>query len=161
MTPALHSSAPQFSAPQPNQDINIHGYASLFGVSDLSGDRVMKGAFAGSLLSRGDEPLPMLFGHETGEPIGVWDRVVEDTRGLFVAGRILAGSDKSDRTARLVTQRALSGLSIGYRVKRMRPRSSLGVKPGRDLLELDLWEISIVAFPMLRSARLTFTPNPS
>lgn len=161
MSAALTLYTPQSTSPKADQDIYVHGYASLFGVADLSGDRVIKGAFAASLLARAGEPLPMLFGHETTEPIGVWDRVVEDARGLFVAGRILAGSDKSDRIARLVTQRALSGLSIGYRVKRMRPRApNTGPNQGRDLVELDLWEISIVAFPMLRSARLTLSSNP-
>ena len=81
-------------------------------------------------------------------PIGVWDRVVEDETGLFVAGRIL-GEDGAAR--RLVETRAVSGLSIGYRTKRFISRPSTG----RVLTEIDLWEVSVVAFPMLRSARIT------
>lgn len=130
-------------------DLRISGYASLFGQADMSGDSVQRGAFAASLLSMSGR-LPMLFGHETAEPIGVWDRIFEDQTGLFVSGRVIGGNSKSDRTARLIREGALSGLSIGYRAKRASRKGS-----GRTLLELDLWEVSVVAFPMLRSARIT------
>lgn len=130
-------------------DLHISGYASLFDQVDLSGDSVRRGAFSASLLSREDK-LPMLFGHQTETPIGVWDRVVEDGRGLFVSGRLLAGSSLSDQTARLIRAGAVSGLSIGYRTRRQEQQPR-----GRRLLELDLWEVSVVAFPMLRSARIT------
>ena len=135
--------------------VMVSGYASVFSKPDLSGDRVMRGAFAASLLSLAGRPLPMLFGHETVEPIGIWDRVVEDGRGLFVAGRIMTGNARADRIANLVAEGALSGLSIGYRVKRSQRRAN----GGRDLTELDLWEVSIVAFPMLRDARLSVTQS--
>jgi len=128
-------------------DLYISGYASRFDAPDLSGDIVRRGAFSASLLSRAD-PFPMLFGHETNTPVGVWDRVVEDAEGLFVAGRIL---DAHGPTRRLVETRAVSGLSIGYRVKRSISRPS----GGRNLTEIELWEVSVVAFPMLRSARIT------
>ena len=128
-------------------DLLISGYASRFDEPDLSGDIVRRGAFSASLLSRAD-PFPMLFGHGAETPIGVWDRVVEDGEGLFVAGRIL---DTAGPTRRLVETRAISGLSIGYRVKRFDSRPS----GGRILTEIDLWEVSVVAFPMLRSARIT------
>ena len=131
-------------------DLRISGYASLFGQADMSGDVVQRGAFAASLLSMNDR-LTMLFGHETAEPIGVWDRLFEDRTGLFVSGRLIGGNARADRTARLIREGALSGLSIGYRAKRVSRRNS----GGRKLLELDLWEVSVVAFPMLRSARIT------
>lgn len=130
-------------------DLRISGYASLFGQADMSGDVVQPGAFAACLLAMPSR-LPMLFGHETAEPIGVWDRIFEDRAGLFVSGRLIGGHQKTDRTARLIREGALSGLSIGYRVKRA---SRMGT--GRNLIELDLWEVSVVAFPMLRSARVT------
>lgn len=141
--------------------LHISGYASLFNQIDLSGDVVRKGAFSASLLQMKLGKTPMLFGHETHDPIGVWDRVFEDKTGLFVSGRIFRGTDRANRTQKLITEGALSGLSIGYRVKRSSPRPN----SGRDLFELDLWEVSVVAFPMLRLARITqfsyppFTPN--
>lgn len=135
-------------------DMRISGYASLFGQADISGDIVQRGAFAGSLLALTGR-LPMLFGHETAEPIGVWDRIFEDRTGLFVSGRVIGGNAKSDRTVRLIREGALSGLSIGYRPKRAVRRNA----GGRTLLELDLWEVSVVAFPMLRSARIIQIDN--
>ena len=130
-------------------DLRISGYASLFGQADMSGDIVKPGAFAASLLAM-PHRLPMLFGHETAEPIGVWDRLIEDRTGLFVSGRLIGGNARAERTARLIREGALSGLSIGYRARRVARHSR-----GRTLLELDLWEVSVVAFPMLRSARIT------
>lgn len=130
--------------------LRISGYASLFGQSDLSGDRVTRGAFAASLLALPDGRLPMLFGHDTATPIGVWDRLFEDQTGLFVSGRVFGGSDIAKRTARLIQEGAVSGLSIGYRVNRSIRRDG-----GRILSDLDLWEVSVVAFPMLRTARIT------
>lgn len=136
---------------QPTPDLRISGYASLFNRVDMSGDVVRRGAFAVSLLTLGNRKIPMLFGHETQRPIGVWDRIVEDGTGLFVSGRLMGGDSNTDRVKRLTESGALSGLSIGYRTQRSTPRAG----GGRNLVELDLWEVSIVAFPMLRDARIT------
>ena len=130
--------------------MRISGYASLFGKKDLGGDIVRRGAFAASLLSLKNGQIPMLFAHETKDPIGVWHRMFEDATGLFVSGDVFLGEPRADRTARLVRSGALSGLSIGYRATRSRTLNT-----GRELIELDLWEVSIVAFPMLRTARIT------
>ena len=133
------------------ETLRLSGYASLFGQRDLGGDIVHKGAFSASLLSLPDGALPMLFGHETTYPIGVWNRLFEDQKGLFVSGEIFLGEPRADRVARLVRSHALSGLSIGYRPTRARAANG----GGRSLHEIDLWEVSIVAFPMLRNARIT------
>ena len=133
-------------------DLFISGYASRFGEADLSGDIVQRGAFSASLLDRSD-PFPMLFGHQTETPIGVWDRVFEDAQGLFVAGRVL---DAGSAARRLVEEGAVSGLSIGYRARRASSRLSGRPTGGRLLSDIDLWEVSVVAFPMLRSARITY-----
>jgi len=88
--------------------LQISGYASLFHQTDLSGDQVKPGAFSASILALGNGRLPMLFGHETNNPIGVWDRIIEDKTGLFVSGQILGGTAQADRTARLIREGALS-----------------------------------------------------
>lgn len=131
-------------------DLRISGYASLFGQVDLGGDTIMAGAFAASILKLKQGRLPMLYGHETAQPIGVWDRITEDQTGLFVSGYIIQGTKDTQRLSRLIKDGALSGLSIGYRVIRQN-RSARG----RALIELDLWEVSVVAFPMQRDARIT------
>lgn len=134
----------------------LAGYASLFGQIDLSGDVVRPGAFAASILSLGGSPLPMLAGHDTAQPIGAWHRMIEDAKGLYVEGHLLRGHPAADRTARLIEMGAVTGLSIGYQVRRTTPGPS-----GRILHDLDLWEVSLVAFPMLRGARLTTIGEPN
>lgn len=129
----------------------VAGHASLFGQRDMSGDIVQRGAFAASLLAQSGRAFPMLLGHETRRPVGVWDRAVEDKLGLYVEGRLFPGTKRADNAARLVREGAVSGLSIGYRTLR-----SVRQPEGRVLTEIDLFEISLVAFPMLRDARLTF-----
>lgn len=124
----------------------IRGYASRFNERDAGGDRVKRGAFAASLLSRADL-VPMLSDHQ--RPIGRWTRMREDDTGLWVEGEV---TDPS--IARLIRKGSISGLSIGYHTRRASPSGS-----GRDLVEIDLKEVSLVAFPMLRSARIE-NPNP-
>lgn len=130
--------------------LRLTGYASLFGQRDMSGDIVHKGAFAASLLLQSERHFPMLLGHETRKLVGVWDRVFEDAKGLYVAGRIFGGTKRADNAVRLVREGAVSGLSIGYKTLR-----HVREPQGRLLTEIDLFEISLVAFPMLRDARLT------
>lgn len=137
--------------------LRVAGYASLFGQRDMSGDIVRRGAYAASLLTQSSRSFPMLMGHDTKTPIGVWDRVTEDADGLYVSGRLFAGTKRADNALRLVLEGAISGLSIGYRAVRHERR-----KDGRNLTEIDLFEISLVAFPMLRDARIThITPLPN
>lgn len=131
--------------------LRFAGHASLFDVLDLSGDVVRRGAFAGTLLRRGAEGVRMLFQHEVAEPVGVWEELREDARGLYVRGRIVAEGARGRLAARLVAERAVDGLSIGFRVVRARP----GLAGARELLEIDLWEVSIVTFPLLPGARLS------
>ncbi len=133
----------------------VSGYASLFGLADLAGDVVRRGAFARALAGR-RRPLPMLFQHDPADPVGVWTRVYEDARGLRVEGRIVAGTERARSALRLVESGAVDGLSIGYRTRRYRPRPG----GGRELLEVDLWEVSLVTFPMLTGARLDRAPEP-
>lgn len=121
--------------------MKIKGYASRFDERDAGGDRVQRGAFAASLLSQA-RALPMLSDHQ--RQVGVWHRATEDGHGLYVEGEV---TDPALR--RLIRSGRVSGLSIGYRTRRSRDG------PGRrDLLELDLQEISVVAFPMLGTARI-------
>ncbi|MGJ8561086.1 MAG: HK97 family phage prohead protease [Litorimonas sp.] len=121
--------------------MRIKGYASRFNERDAGGDRVQAGAFAASLLSQA-RALPMLSDHQ--RQVGIWHRAIEDKNGLYVEGEVV---DPALR--RLIRSGRISGLSIGYRTRRSRDG------PGqRDLLELDLKEISVVAFPMLGSARI-------
>jgi uncharacterized protein len=126
----------------------ISGYASLWGVADLNGDVVAKGAFAESLARSGAAGVKMLHQHEARGIVGVWDELAEDDRGLFVAGRIMDWSPEARFAGALARAGALDGLSIGFRTVRARKEGRL-----RVLSEVDLWEVSLVTFPMLPGAR--------
>ncbi|RUT31001.1 HK97 family phage prohead protease [Arsenicitalea aurantiaca] len=125
------------------------GYASIFGVPDDGGDIVMPGAFSRSLVERGR--VRMLFQHDPKEPIGLWEELREDGFGLFARGRLLAGVPRADALRRLIETRALDGLSIGFRTVRA-TRDGRGGP--RRLWQVELWEISIVTFPMMAGARI-------
>jgi HK97 family phage prohead protease len=135
----------------------IAGHASLFGVADLSRDVVEPGAFGRALAARGAGRIRMLFQHDPAEPVGVWTAMREDAQGLWVEGRLTAGPGKAGELAALIADGALDGLSIGFRTVKARsdPRTRL-----RHILEADLWEVSIVTFPMLPGARLSLKDRP-
>jgi uncharacterized protein len=130
----------------------IEGYASLFGEQDTGGDVVMAGAYTKSLAQMMDagRRVKMLWQHDPSQPIGVWDEVREDSKGLLVKGRILTDVEKGRETLALVNAGAIDGLSIGYRTI----NSSRGAKGERLLHELELWEVSVVTFPMQQTARI-------
>lgn len=130
----------------------IEGYASLFGRRDRGGDVVQKGAYAASLKALGaaGRRVKMLWQHDPTRPIGVWDEVREDATGLYVKGRILTEVEQGREAAALLGAGAIDGLSIGYRtLKAVRDD-----KGQRLLSELELWEVSLVTFPMLPDARV-------
>ena len=133
-------------------DGTFTGYASLFGVTDLGSDVVQAGAFTKSLKGKPASKVKMLRGHDASEPIGVWDSIVEDTRGLKATGRLILDTVKGRETYALLKVGALDGLSIGYRTK---SETYDRIKKVRLLNELDLHEISIVTFPMLPTATIS------
>ena len=134
------------------EDGTFAGYASLFGKADLGQDVVLPGAFRASLARRGAGGIKMLFQHDPREPIGVWTEIGEDTAGLFVRGKLTTGVARAREVLSLIRAGALDGLSIGYRTVRGRTDAKTGI---RSLIEVDLWEISVVTFPMLPEARVS------
>ena len=126
------------------------GYASLFGQIDLGKDMIEPGAFKRSLKQRGAQGVRMLFQHDPAEPIGSWATIREDARGLYVEGVLAPGVARAHEVHQLMKNGALDGLSIGFQTVKARSDPKDGV---RHILEADLWEISIVTFPMLPTAR--------
>jgi HK97 family phage prohead protease len=134
-----------------NKDGTFSGYASLFGAVDLAKDAVEPGAFARSIATRGAAGIRMLYQHDPNEPIGRWLTLREDHRGLLVRGQLSSGTARGREVLALMRDGALDGLSIGFRtVKALKDR----VNGVRRIVEADLWEISVVTFPMLPGARV-------
>ena len=132
-------------------DGTVEGYASLFGEIDQARDMVMRGAFATTLAARGINRIPMLFQHDPAEPVGVWLELREDHRGLYARGRLIPEVTRGRELLSLLRAGAIDGLSIGFRTVKgnIDPRTRV-----RRLLAVDLWEISIVTFPLLAGARV-------
>jgi HK97 family phage prohead protease len=131
----------------------VQGYASVFGRRDQGGDAVQAGAYRASLAAMAAEGrrVKMLWQHDPAQPIGVWDEVREDATGLWVKGRVLPEVARGREAAALLAAGAIDGLSIGYRTVRAE-RDAKGV---RQLQEVELWEVSLVTFPMLAEARVS------
>jgi HK97 family phage prohead protease len=122
--------------------MRIAGYAALFDRPDKSGDVIRKGAFSGAL--KQSLEVPLLWQHKPGAVIGRIEHLSEDARGL----RVIAAVD-DERAARLLGSGKVDGMSFGYRV-----REAKGAGDTRELVELDLVEVSVVANPMQPKARV-------
>jgi len=135
---------------EPDEDGTFEGYASVFGIIDQGMDVVDRGAFSKSLGS--GRKVKMLWQHDQSQPIGVWDEIREDERGLFVKGRLLKDVQKGREAMALMRAGALDSMSIGYRTVEAVAEGDGRV---RKLQEVDLFEISLVTFPMLPDAKVT------
>jgi HK97 family phage prohead protease len=135
----------------------IAGYGSVFGKVDSYGEVVEAGAFTKSLKAwaKSSRPIPMLWNHNSDEPVGFWDEFEEDDKGLRLAGQLLVGQSvpEADKVYSLAKAKAIGGLSIGYYEVKADPWTIDGAEP-RKLYQLDLREISPVTFPALKEAQL-------
>ena len=138
----------------PDEDGQIQGMASVFDVVDDGMDVVSPGAFRKTLdtIRNTGRKVPILWQHDPNQPIGVWDEITETERGLMAKGRIFKDVAKGAEAIVLARNGAVTGLSIGYRTKQATQEAGGRV---RRLMELELFEISLATFPMLKDARIT------
>jgi HK97 family phage prohead protease len=125
----------------------VSGIAWPFGSADRVGDMIEPGAF--KTLSM---PLPMLFGHDKNDPIGVWETATIKSDGLHLSGRLLVDDvPRAKQVFALVKAGAVPGISIGFITKKAIRRAG----GGRTISSLDLFEASLVTAPMHPGARVT------
>ena len=132
----------------------FEGYASTHSV-DRGGDRVEQGAFDRSLArykARNQRPK-MLWQHDPSKVIGVWDDMYQDAKGLFVKGRLLKETQLGKEAHVLMRAGAIDSMSIGYRT--IDADYEGDDAEIRVLKELDLFEVSVVTFPMNPDAVVT------
>jgi len=122
--------------------VRFAGYAAVFDRPDKGGDIIRKGAFAKALERSGE--VPLLWQHKAGAVIGKVEQLREDERGLRVIGQV-----GDARASRLLGSGKVDGLSFGYRVRDAKNAAGL-----RELVELELIEVSLVANPMQPKARV-------
>ena len=136
------------------EDGFFSGYGAVFGNVDWYNDVILPGAFAKSLekWAEKNKMPPVLWNHNDGEPIGVYTSIDEDSKGLFVEGRLLIDDvPRAKSTHALLKAGAIDGLSIGYKTKKANQQTN-GI---RELIELDLGEISIVTMPANEESLIT------
>ena len=136
------------------EDGFFSGYGAVFGNVDWYNDVILPGAFAKSLekWAEKNKMPPVLWNHNDGEPIGVYTNIYEDEKGLFVEGRLLINDvPRAKSTHALLKAGAIDGLSIGYKTKKANQQTN-GI---RELIELDLGEISIVTMPANEESLIT------
>jgi len=129
----------------------IEGYGAVFGNMDAVGDVIENGAFSATM---GARRVKMLWMHDPGQPIGVWDEMAEDDNGLRVKGRLALNTVKGREAHELVKMGAIDGLSIGYRTVDFDRRGD-----ARHLKEVDLFEVSLVTIPANDRASITSVKN--
>ncbi|XUU61664.1 HK97 family phage prohead protease [Erythrobacter sp. HA6-11] len=130
---------------QQTNSLRFAGYAALFDVPDGIKDTIVKGAFARSLQQR-KEPIPLFWQHRPDQPIGVVEKAAEDKRGLQVVARL---DNPQSLPASMLREKAINGLSFGYRARRYRMAET-----GRVLEDIELLEVSLVSHPLQHEARV-------
>jgi len=127
----------------------IEGYGAVFGNVDSDNEIIEPGAFANSISGR--EPK-MAWQHDLRELVGRWDEFREDGHGLVVKGRVAARTQRGADAVELLEMGALKGLSVGFRTIKSQMDYDTGV---RKLLEIDLWEVSLVSLASNPLANVT------
>ena len=128
-----------------DSSLRFAGYAAIFNRIDGGRDTILPGAFRRTLAERRD-PLPLYWQHRPELRIGWIERISEDERGLRVVGSI---DNPDGRAAAMLARRALSGLSFGYRARAFR-----NLPGGRELADIELFEVSLVTHPLQDNARV-------
>lgn len=155
----------KFDGPEAGSMV-FEGYAAYFGNIDSYGDVIEPGAFKNAIaaMRRGEAPWPLMLAEHGGMglsvdtimPIGAWQDLREDAKGLYGIGKLAPTARGQDiyTLMKMEPRPAISGLSIGYIPRKvvMRTRPD---EPKRRLLEVDLLEVSVVSMPANRMARIS------
>jgi hypothetical protein len=127
------------------------GYAAVFNNEDLGGDVITPGAFTKTIAE--NPSVPILWGHNSDEVIGVNSAWKEDSKGLKVEGQLIMDVQRAKEARSLMQAKAVKGLSIGYDpVVIDWSREKEGI---RTLKEIKVWEYSLTPFPMNPKAQVT------
>lgn len=131
------------------QTLPIEGWASIYDEVDLNGDIIAPGAFRKSLAKSGSLAVKLLYQHAAEHPVGRWLKFEERASGLYAYGELFLATQTAREVAELISANVIDGLSIGFRTVRAAKSSG-----ARRITEAELWEVSIVTFPMAPRARL-------
>jgi len=94
----------------------FEGYAAVFNNTDADGDIILPGAFAGVVANQ-SRKVAMFFNHQTRAiPVGKWDAMHEDGKGLFVRGQLTPGLSLAEDLKAAMQHGTVEGMSVGFSV---------------------------------------------
>lgn len=146
--------------------MTFSGYGAYFNNIDSYGDIIVPGAFKNAVTyakRTGDYPAMMIqHGAEGYTPVGVFTKMVEDEKGLYVEGK-LADTERGREYYTLMKMEprpAIKGMSIGYFTKKAEyptedNKKSFPKGCYRKILDVELVEISLVTVPANKKATVT------
>nr|DAI68075.1 MAG TPA: prohead serine protease [Caudoviricetes sp.] len=123
----------------------FEGYASVFNNTDSDGDIILPGAFK-NVLANQSRKVAMFFNHRTYEmPVGKWESLQEDEKGLYVRGQLTPGQSVSADLKAAMQHGTVEGMSVGFSVT----KDDYSVSPtGMIFKNISyLREISVCTFP--------------
>jgi HK97 family phage prohead protease len=141
--------APPEAAAEADGTLRFAGYAALFDKRDAGRDTIRPGAFSRTLAKRraGQQGrLPLYWQHRPDVRIGWIEQAREDDRGLAVIATI---DNPQGGAAAALKAGKVTGLSFGYRARAFQRDAA-----GRELKDVDLFEVSLVTHPMQHGARV-------
>jgi HK97 family phage prohead protease len=147
----MNETLPIFELKEVNEDGSFVGIASVYGMEDLGGDVIDKGAFKKTIT---ENPLiPILWQHDAHEVIG--EGTVKEWQGkILLEGRLDLEDPSAQKAYGKMKKKLVKGLSIGFNTIKSTWEEVEG-RMIRHISELKLWEVSVVTFPMLPAAQIT------
>jgi hypothetical protein len=126
------------------------GRANAYGVLDSYNDIVVAGAFSRYLAEKGNR-IKVLNQHNPEDPIGIAE-LVDTPTALLATGQLELGLQSARDAYTRLKSGLIDGISIGYAIA---PGGARYENGRRLLVDLELFEISLVAFPSNDEARVT------
>lgn len=149
---SLSLSAAEIDLAGGEHEWRVNGYATKFGNANCYGFKIAQGAYA-DLISSGVKPL-MFFNHDAGSvPIGRWDLLEENARGLKVSGVLTQGVSLASDVYAALRAGTVDGLSVSIGWNSEDESEEDGILTLSKISALD--EISIVTFPADSKARVS------
>lgn len=135
----------------------FEGYASVFDIIDSDGDIILPGAYKKALATQSRQ-VGMFFNHQTWElPVGKWQNLEEDSKGLTVIGELTPGLSVSNDLRAAMEHKTVEGMSVGFTVTK---DDYALIDTGRAFKNVQaLREISICTFPANEQATIESMKN--
>ena len=138
----INSSFETKSFSKGKKSLRISGYANTI-TKDRSGDIVTAEAWAKGVENFRKNPV-MLYQHKHDQPIGRFDKITVDKKGIYVEGSVSEAAEKTHGIHTLIKDGALKSFSVGFRVKDAKFNRT---DESMIITDVELLEISVVSVP--------------